>query len=397
MRLWLGLVGCVRAGLALIAVAGWVSVLPVTPDAFYRAPDTMPARPGVLLRQEPFDRALPPGARAWRILYTTTSAIGAITVASAIVMIAADAPAGPRPVVAWMHGTTGVAPGCAPSLLPDPFANVPALRELLAAGWIYVGTDYVGLGTTGPHPYFIGVGEAWSALDSVRAARQMAGLQAGDRTVAWGHSQGGHAALWTAIEAPRYAPDIPLGGVAALAPVSDVPALYETQQASLIGRIISAFVLRTYGDTYGDVSFADYVHPWLLPLAHDMARRCLTGRGGLLSVYEAKAAGGTIFAIPPETGALGKHMRDNIPDQRMPEPLLIAQGLADELILPDTQEHFVEKLCAAGQALEYRRYAGRDHLGLVAPGSPLIADLMRWSRSRLAGDPPPPGCRQSTN
>lgn len=145
--------------LALAAGAVWWSALPVAPDAFYDAPDTIPAKPGVLLGQEPFVRALPAGARAWRILYTTTSVTGAMTVASAIVMIAADAPAGPRPVVAWMHGTTGVVPGCAPSLLPDPFANVPALRELLAEGWIYVGTDYAGLGTAGPHPYLIGEGE----------------------------------------------------------------------------------------------------------------------------------------------------------------------------------------------------------------------------------------------
>ena len=320
-----------------------------------------------------------------------------MTVASAIVMIAADAPAGPRPVVAWMHGTTGVVPGCAPSLLPDPFANVPALRELLAEGWIYVGTDYAGLGTAGPHPYLIGAGEARSALDAVRAARQLTGLEVGDRTLAWGHSQGGHAALWSAIEAPRYASDIPLAGIAALAPASDVPALFETQQSTLVGRIISSFVLRAYGETYADVVFGDYVRPWLLPLAHDMARRCLSGRGGLLSVAEAIAAGGTIFAVPPATGALGSHMRGNVPDQRMPEPLLIAQGLDDELVPADTQARFVRRICDAGQALEYRRYAGRSHLSLVAPDSPLIADLMRWSRSMLAGDAAPPGCRESTH
>jgi acetyl esterase/lipase len=349
------------------------------------------------LRQDPFDRAVPAGARAWRILYTTTSATGAITVASAIVMIARDAPAGPRPVVAWMHGTTGVAPGCAPSLLPEPFANVPALRELLAAGWIYVGTDYVGLGTTGPNPYFIGAGEARSALDSVRAARQMAGLQAGDRTIAWGHSQGGHAALWTAIEAPRYAPEIPLAGVVAMAPVSDVPAFVETQQGPPFGRVVSSFVLRAYSETYADVAFGDYVHPWLLPLAHDMARRCLWGRGMLLSLKEASVAGGTIFATSPTTGALGLRLRENNPDQPMPEPLLIAQGLDDDLVLPDAQARYVRRLCDAGQALEYRTYAGRGHLSLVAPDSPLTADLMHWSRARLAGEPSPPGCQRSTH
>lgn len=69
-----------------------------------------------------------------------------------------------------------------------------------------VATDYVGLGTAGPHPYLIGQGEARSLLDSVRAARQMPGLSLEPETVIWGHSQGGHAALWAGTLAPTYAP-----------------------------------------------------------------------------------------------------------------------------------------------------------------------------------------------
>src|SRR6516165_5881755 len=45
----------------------------------------------------------------------------------------------------------------------------------------------------------IGEGEARAALDSVRAARQMAELTLDMRTVVWGHLQGGHAALWPAL------------------------------------------------------------------------------------------------------------------------------------------------------------------------------------------------------
>jgi hypothetical protein len=38
------------------------------------------------------------------------------------------------------------APGCAPSLLDEPFAIVPALRQAIDKGWDIVGTDFVGLG-----------------------------------------------------------------------------------------------------------------------------------------------------------------------------------------------------------------------------------------------------------
>lgn len=60
---------------------------------------------GVLLRSEPFTRDVPPGARAWLILYTTRDT-GVPAAASAIVVAPAHPPAGPRPV------RNGMADGC---------------------------------------------------------------------------------------------------------------------------------------------------------------------------------------------------------------------------------------------------------------------------------------------
>ena len=57
---------------------------------------------------------------------------------------------------------------------------------------------------------------------SVRAARQMSELTLDKRMVVWGYSQGGHAALWTGIVAPRYAPDLEILGVAAIAPAANI-------------------------------------------------------------------------------------------------------------------------------------------------------------------------------
>jgi enterochelin esterase-like enzyme len=71
----------------------------------------------------------------------------------------------------------------------------------------------------------IGEGVARAALDSVRAARQMAELTLDMRTAVWGHSQGGHAALWTGIVGPRYAPDVEIVGVAAVASAANMPKI----------------------------------------------------------------------------------------------------------------------------------------------------------------------------
>ena len=39
-----------------------------------------------------------------------------------------------------------------------------------------VAPDYVGMGTKGPTPYLIGIGEPYSSLDAARAAHQLPGL-----------------------------------------------------------------------------------------------------------------------------------------------------------------------------------------------------------------------------
>jgi acetyl esterase/lipase len=65
-------------------------------------------------------------------------------------------------------------------------------------------------------------------LDSVRAARDMPDSGASDRFAVWGHSQGGHAALYTGELAARYAPDLKLVGVAAAAPATYLVELFDT-------------------------------------------------------------------------------------------------------------------------------------------------------------------------
>jgi pimeloyl-ACP methyl ester carboxylesterase len=269
---------------------------------------------------------------------------------------------------------------------------VPALLEAIDKGWVFVGTDYVGLGTAGPHPYLIGEGQARSALDAIRAVRQMKQLRLGDGTVVWGHSQGGHAALWTGILAPSYAPELKLLGVVAMAPASDLRPLLEAVQGTTVGRIMSSFVLRSYGEAYADVSFDAYTSAPTRWLARDMSGRCLAGREALFSVLEALATGGSIFRIPPTSGPFGERLAQNTPALPLPQPLLVAQGLADDLVLPEIQAGFVQRLCGAGQALEYRTYAGRDHLSVLAPDAPFVAELVRWTEDRLAGRPAPTGC-----
>jgi uncharacterized membrane protein HdeD (DUF308 family) len=392
LRRWARAVAAVAAlilAVALMVVSVRLHTASPRPDAFYNVPHRVPSTPGALLRSEPFSQGVPAAARAWRILYTTTRDAGVPAVASAIVLAATDIPTGPRPVVAWAHGTTGVARGCAPSLLTDPFGAgaMPGLDQVIARGWILVATDYTGLGTPGPHPYLIGQGEGRSVLDAVRAARQLDAVNLADRTVVWGHSQGGHAALWTGILAHGYAPDVSLVGVAALAPASNLPGLVDGLDTVRGGSIFASYVIQAYSDNYPDVRFGTYVRPTARIQVREMASRCLAAPEVFVSVATSLLFDKSIWAGDPTTAAAGRRLRENIPSGPIPAPLLIAQGETDGLITPAVQAEYVRQRCATGGLVDYRTYPGRDHVGLVAADSALIPDLLQWTQDRVNGKP----------
>ncbi|MGN6868568.1 MAG: alpha/beta fold hydrolase [Solirubrobacteraceae bacterium] len=384
-----GATAAVALALALVAVSAVIHRSVSSPDAFYEAPSTIPPRPGELLRSERYTGGIPKHWHAWRILYTTTRDDSVPAVASGLVIASDDLPPGPRPVIAWAHGTTGVASQCAPSLLPSRWNAdiIPGVNKVLARGWVIVATDYVGLGTSGPHPYLIGQGEARSVLDSVRAARQMSQLSLQHITVIWGHSQGGHAALWAGSLAPTYAPDVNVVGVAALAPASDLHALVEKVRNTLEGRILGAYILSAYSDIYPDVSFDHYVRPAARVVIRETADRCLDIPEAVPSVVTAVLSRQPIYAVTPLGGALGRRLTENTPTGSIKVPLLIAQGLNAHLVLPAMQRSYVNRLCHSGQGVEYRVYRGRDHLSLLWPRSRLVSYLLSWTQARFAERP----------
>lgn len=385
--------GLIASVIAVATVAAWVAARPASPDMFYQAAIAPQGPPGSLVRSETFARGTTLDRRAWRILYATTRSDDKPAIASAVIMASASTPPGPRPVIAWAHGTTGIAPGCAPSVMADPFANVPAVDALLREGWIYVATDYAGLGTGGGHAYLVGDDAARAVLDSVRAARRMEGLTFDNRVVVWGHSQGGNSALWTGQRAAQYAPDVNVLGLAALAPASDLQALVTSARSSMFGKIVSSYLIHAYSRVYPEIRIENYVSSSARFLARDIATRCAGGWETLVSVAQSMllpAAG--VFAGDPAMGPLGARLQQNTPSAPIAAPVLIAQGATDDLVLPDIQQRYVAARCTAGQRIDYREYPSLDHISLVGPTSPLGTDLITWSRDRLAGLPATGNC-----
>ncbi|GAA5558104.1 hypothetical protein Asch01_02857 [Acinetobacter schindleri] len=132
-------------------------------------------------------------------------------------------PAKGWPIVAWAHGTTGVADQCAPSRNEiNPYIK-NMIAGFLQAGYVVVAPDYEGLGEPGGkelHPFLNLKSEAYSITDAVVAAKDYLGSDASNQWMAVGHSQGGQAALGAAQYAAR-ASQMTYKGTVALAPASN--------------------------------------------------------------------------------------------------------------------------------------------------------------------------------
>ncbi len=142
---------------------------PVT--AFYDTPENFSSLPvGSLIRKEAVKA--PDGALAWRVLYVSERWDGTHVPASGLVVAPKQMDGKVlHPAVAWVHGTTGAARGCAPSLAPNPVVElaqrgefvidigIPYLKDWLAKGYAVVAPDYAGLGSDAVHRYADGVGE----------------------------------------------------------------------------------------------------------------------------------------------------------------------------------------------------------------------------------------------
>src|SRR5258705_9948851 len=363
-----------------------------SPDAFYDLPTDVPRQPGALLRSEPLkDVILPAGIRGWRILYATTVDDSTPATAVATVFAQTDPPTGPRPVVAWEHATTGLLQKCMPSLLSTPTKGVPWRNQIVMAGWVVVATDYSFAEKGGPHPYLIGEGEARAAVDSVRAARQMPELTLDKRMVMWGYSQGGHAALWTGIVGPRYAPDLEILGVAAIAPAANIKNILAMNSEA--DKRFGPYLALSYSRFYPDITFEQAIRAGALDAALQIVNLCCFLPPEDAERIQALAA--TFDGPALATGsnkALQARIEQNTADGLIKAPVVTAQGLSDIVVPPSATDAYVEERCSAGQRLEYWTFAGRDHFTIVQPGTPLEELLIKWTAARFANEPQASGC-----
>jgi acetyl esterase/lipase len=364
-------------------------------SAFYQANERdVVGPPGTIIRWEPMPFS-PANATAYRVLYRSTGMRDEpIAVSGVVIVPQGPAPAGPRRIVAWAHPTSGVVPRCAPSLAVFLFQQIQGLREMIERGYVVAATDYPGLGTPGPHPYLVGTSEGRSVIDSVRAARQIPGVETARDYVVWGHSQGGQAALFTGILAEQYAPELTLRGVAAAAPATNLAGLMQDDFGSAGGKSLTAMTLWSWARVYG-APIAQVVDPSAMPTVDRLAHECIESIFDLIVRGRSERPLEQRFLLVDDI-AQQEPWRDlmirNTPGlvpHRL--PMFVAQGLSDTLVRPEVTEHYVQRLCAAGSSVRLVLMPGVNH-GFIARDR--AAAAVDWMADRFAGAPPPNDCRR---
>jgi acetyl esterase/lipase len=266
---------------------------------------------------------------------------------------------------------------------------IPGLAEAVKAGFVVVATDYPGLGTAGEHPYLIGVSEARAVLDSVRAAKELG--KGGDRFVVWGHSQGGHAALWTGQLAAEYAPELTILGVAAAAPASELAKLFEDDLSTVAGEGLTALTLWSWSQLYG-FPLGAVVLPDAEAAVKTIGSQCLYGISDLIKDKGAVDKLHTQFlkADPVTTEPWKEAISANTPGQSPPgAPVFIAQGSADTLVDPPVTTDFASRLCRHGAAVRFFEVPDATHT-IIAMAS--AQATVAWIADRFAGKPAPTNC-----
>jgi alpha-beta hydrolase superfamily lysophospholipase len=345
--------------------------------------------PGTLVRAErATDFALPPGVTATRILYHTRTAHDSDALASGVVLVPyGRPPAGGWPLLAWSHGTSGVATRCAPSLMKSLFYDWEGLYEYVTLGYAVVATDYAGLGTPGRHAYLDHLSNATDVINSIPAAHA-AVPDLGPRWLVVGHSQGGLSSLGVAelegkIKDPNFLGTVSLAGASDL---QDAMDSVSNARLPVLNGLVAFWV-------YG----VKTVYPEFQPkdILTDKAFALFTTsvENGCSAASGAFAALSTDEMLRPdwkENRYVRAFLERNRPGSDPTYgPLLIAGGGADVLFTEAAGRKVVDRICAAGGQVQRKVYPGLGHDPLVY-GS--LKDQMAWIAARFAAQPAPNDC-----
>ncbi len=343
-----------------------------------------------------------------QILYTTQDR-GVLVEASTLVAYPLEAfEQEPFELLLLLHGTAGFNDECSPS---NDTGQVIFAAVFASLGFVVAAPDYLGLKGVGDatgfvHPYLVGQPTAIASLDAARAAGRLTRDVRGGgcvkpEFVAFGGSQGGHAALWVDRLAPYYAPELSLVGVVATVPPADLVGQSERALGEIVkatGNVIA--LMGTAQFWYGhEAQLSEvFVAPYDVSIPNALATSCdpldeVPPPDTLPELFQAPlleaAEAGTLAELDPWGCILAENglTTTSIPRIATPDSsygILFLQGEADALVNPEIERAAFTELCAQGLPLQYLECASAPHVEATLWS---VAEIVTFVRARFAGEP----------
>lgn len=314
------------------------------------------------------------------------------------------------PVLAYAPGTTGLGDGCAPSQEYALGRQWGSYRTHMLS---YASQGMIGVLPDGmsyrdparPHEYFIGELEAYTLLDSARAAYNFLAKPPAEVKVRAqaalffaGYSNGGHSAFAAKDFAADYAPELPLRGVISHGATTSVEALLRESP------IFTPYLIYAYRHFFG----ADVIGPeqvflenWLPTFDEDALTLCVDD----IFVHYTNDPQG-MYRPEFRTALFNETLADSYPLFKavidanyagtfggFDIPAAFFQGTADYVVTPASQQRFATFLCEQGQPVTYTSLPAVQHVNTRQVS---FKATLAWMQSIAQGQKPPNNCAQLT-
>lgn len=307
-------------------------------------------------------------AEQYHILYTSISGIDGKSLredSGAVFLPKGPMPQNGWPVVVWTHGTIGVASKCAPSLNPRSARDTQYLNTWLSMGFAIVAPDYPGLGSAGLHHYLDARAEAWSVLDSVKAAREKFPLA--NQLILVGQSQGAHAAFAAAGYQAEYAPELNivasvLTGTPYFKPEISAERLFSIDNQVTGGDPKLPYVMYSYlsaADQDNSLQPNDYFQDQAIDTLAQANKLCIGELTELVMKKQMNAGNSLKPGIERVLAKQLPHFSYNT--IKINHPVFIGIGLADINVPTLMQQLFAKDVIAAGTPATVVEYPQMSH------------------------------------
>lgn len=293
----------------------------------------------------------------------------------------------PAPLLVYGSGTTGIAKPCAPSLENVKKSNIGnyynQMVTLSSLGYTVIFPDYTGYhDENSSHPYFIADLEARVMLGVIEALEQSNPNSADFSSIYLaGYSQGGHAALASAVNHEALSPQMKIKGIIGYAPAFDVKTLLIESPR------LAPYLVYAYSKYYTIDS--KETNEILLPtitanLEKDVLTHCVD------TIYSFYPMAPEAIYNPTFLKTLQSNdtqlsasqfsravQTNQVNTWKTEIPLLIIQGKTDPIVTERAQLNNLKSFCNNNMTVTYISLADTNHFQTPVRGTHLLHDWIQ--------------------